>query len=70
MLFTKKVKAKEELNNYIYKQKKEAEKMSESKKNKIIDKLEDLLNWIKGNDTASIGMYKNKLNEIKMFIEN
>ena len=32
MLFTKKVKAKEELNNYIYKQKKEAEKMSESKK--------------------------------------
>ena len=44
--------------------------MSESKKNKIIDKLEDLLNWIKGNDTASIGMYKNKLNEIKKFIEN
>ena len=70
MLFTKKVKEKEKLNNYIYKQKKEAEKMSESKKNKIIDKLEDLLNWIKGNDTASIGMYKNKLNEIKMFIEN
>ncbi len=70
MLFTKKVKAKEELNNYIYKQKKEAEKMSESKKNKIIAKLEDLLNWIKGNDTASVGMYKNKLNEIKMFIEN
>ena len=32
MLFTKKVKAKEELNNYIYKQKKEAEKISESKK--------------------------------------
>ncbi len=70
MLFTKKVKAKEELNNYIYKQKKEAEKMSESKKNKIIAKLEDLLNWIKGNDTASVGIYKNKLNEIKMFVEN
>ena len=36
MLFTKKVKAKEELNNYIYKQIKEAEKMvSESKKNQI-----------------------------------
>ena len=70
MLFTKKVKAKEELNNYIYKQKKEAEKMSESKKNKIIEKLEHLLNWIKGNDTASVGMYKNKLNEIKKFIEN
>ena len=70
MLFTKKVKAKEELNNYIYKQKKEAEKMSESKKKQIIAKLENLLNWIKGNDTASVGMYKNKLNEIKKFIEN
>ena len=71
MLFTKKVKAKEELNNYIYKQKKEAEKMvSESKKNQIIDKLEEYLKWIKGNDTASVGMYQNKLNEIKKFIEN
>ena len=71
MLFTKKVKAKEELNNYIYKQIKEAEKMvSESKKNQIIDKLEEYIKWIKGNDTASVGMYKNKLNEIKKFIEN
>ena len=71
MLFTKKVKAKEELNNYIYKQIKEAEKMvSESKKNQIIDKLEEYLKWIKGNDTASVGMYQNKLNEIKKFIEN
>ena len=71
MLFTKKVKAKEELNNYIYKQIKEAEKMvSESKKNQIIDKLEEYIKWIKGNDTASVGMYQNKLNEIKKFIEN
>ncbi len=44
--------------------------MSESKKNKIITKLEDLLSWIKGNDSASVGIYKNKLNEIKMFVEN
>ena len=70
-IFSKKVKAKEGLINYIYKQKKEVENMGESKKNKqIIAKLENILNWIKGNDTASIGMYKNKLNEIKMFIEN
>ena len=44
--------------------------MNQSKKNKIIAKLEDLVNWIKDNDTASIGMYKNKLYEIKKIIEN
>ena len=41
-----------------------------NQKNKIIAKLEDLENWIKGNDTAFVGIYKNKLNEIKKIIEN
>ena len=41
-----------------------------NQKNKIIAKLEDLENWIKGNDTAFVGIYKNKINEIKKIIEN
>ena len=69
MLFAKKVKAKEEL-IIIFINKKKKQKKLVNQKNKIIAKLEDLENWIKGNDTAFVGIYKNKLNEIKKIIEN
>ena len=70
ILFSKKIKAKKELNDYIYDQKNEVTKMSNNKKNIILSKLDDILNWIKGNSTASVGIYQKKLDEIKEFIKN
>ena len=43
--------------------------MSNNKKNIILSKLDDILNWIKGNSTASVGIYQKKLDEIKEFIK-
>ena len=70
VLFSKKIKAKNELNDYIYNQKNEVTKLSETKKNIILSKLDEFLNWIKGNTTASVGIYQKKLDEIKEFIQN
>ena len=44
--------------------------MSNNKKDIILSKLEDILYWIKGNSTASVGIYQKKLDEIKEFIQN
>ena len=70
VLFSKKIKAKNELNDYIYNQKNEVIKLSETKKNIILSKLDEFLNWIKDNTTASVGIYQKKLDEIKEFIKN
>ena len=44
--------------------------MNYNKKNIILSKLDEFLNWIKDNTTASVGIYQKKLDEIKEFIKN
>ena len=60
-----KIKARSDLENYIYDMKSKF-----SSNTNIIQKLTAVQKWIKSNQNEEVFVYNNKLNEIKKFISN
>ena len=62
-----KIEARTQLENFVYDLKKKASNFNGDKKNQIIKKCDDEINWIKANQEASIDQYKYRKRQLEDF---
>ena len=70
IMINRRIKAKSQLEKFVYTLKKKGNELSGNKRNKVLEKCDEVLNWVKNNNDVDSSLYENKLKEMELFNSN